>query len=303
MLAVETNGIWATPIDIGNSGSGALLTGVSCNDATDCTAVGQGAASRPFYVTEAAGSWGSPQDIAIPGSTGGAWSVSCPSASNCTAVGGDYESNKAFYSIETSGTWANPVEVTSTGSTGIFYGVSCPDASYCTAVGYDEGTNEPFYDVLSIAAPLVPPPPTTTILTTTTEVATTTTPSTTTTTPSTTTTTPSAPPSKNPSLKLTVRFPTGSAVLSQSSQAAIKRFVNRVISERGSLIGVSGFASPRGPRKENASLILERAEVVSRYVHKVLNLEGSVTIAVRIRRGGIKHLSSQFDDQVATLYE
>ena len=291
MIAVETGGAWATAFDIGTLGSTAILDGVSCSDATDCTAVGEDAASHPFYVTETAGMWGSEHEIPITGSTGAAWAVSCSSATSCAAVGNDYQSNEAFYAIETSGAWATPVEVATLGTTGVFFGVSCPDATSCTAVGWDEGTNEPFYDYLTLAG----------ATTTSFARATTTTSTTSTTMPTTTTTLPMSPPPKQQTLNLAVSFPTGSASLSKANQNAIDRFVEKVISAHRHLIYVAGYASPRGTLTENTSLIAERAKVVSNLVRQFLVRQHISGVAVSVERGGIKYLPSQFKDQVATL--
>ena len=119
-----------------------LLSGVSCTDATDCTAVGTYDNSEPFYATETGGVWGPGTPITAPGGGGYFDGVSCTDATDCTAVGEDYNA-QPFYVTETGGVWGTPTEITSPGGGGYFSGVSCTDATDCTAVG-DDFNGQPF---------------------------------------------------------------------------------------------------------------------------------------------------------------
>ena len=230
----------------------------------------------------------------LPGTTGGAWAVSCADATDCTVAGGDYGTNKAFYDQETGGVWSSAVEVTSPGTTGLFYGVSCYDATHCMAVGYDEGTNEPFYDFLG-------PSTSTTTTGSSHSTSTTSTTSTTTTIAPTTTTTLHVTPTKPPSLGATVGFPTGGAILSKGDEVTIQKFLSTMVRERLHVVTVSGFASPEGSSRENATLIVQRAASVARFIQQTLRREHVKDIVVRVNIGGIKHLAMQLSDQVATL--
>jgi hypothetical protein len=124
-----------------------MFVGVSCTDATDCTAVGYDGNGQPMYATETEGAWGTPTEI--PGSAGGygfVEGVSCTDATDCTAVG--YDGNdQPMYATETGGVWGAPTEVPgSSDGTGYFNGVSCTSATDCTAVGYDDESNpQPIY--------------------------------------------------------------------------------------------------------------------------------------------------------------
>jgi hypothetical protein len=144
--AAATTPNFGPPTEVTGSGGGAgHFLGVSCTDATDCTAVGYDNNSQPIYATETDGTWGTA--TVVTGSGGGAgyfYGVSCTDASDCTAVGTD-GNNQPIYATESGGTWGTATEVTgSGGGGGVFQSVSCTDASDCTAVGNDENA-QPIY--------------------------------------------------------------------------------------------------------------------------------------------------------------
>jgi len=135
IYATETNGIWgpATEVPVGGFPARGEFAGVSCANATNCTAVGHNLTGGPgFYVTETNGVWGFP--TAIPGTPFSPYGVSCTNATNCTAVGSDGE---PFYATETNGVWDPGAEITAMGGGGQFNAVSCADAMHCAAVGQD----------------------------------------------------------------------------------------------------------------------------------------------------------------------
>jgi hypothetical protein len=131
IVAIETNGVWSPAYEDTLPGSHwGIFAGVSCTDATDCTAVGSDYSDgSSIALRETAGLWG--PVIQVPGDNGGLFSVSCSDGLDCTAVG---QSN--FYQTEIGGTWGLPVAVQLAGG-GIynFWGVSCIDAADCTAAG------------------------------------------------------------------------------------------------------------------------------------------------------------------------
>ena len=171
----QTAGSWATPTELTANGSPAAgqLSGVSCVDTSDCTAVGDAAASSsstgtPIYVTETAGAWGSPAAVSgTPGGTGDFEGVSCTGASACTAVGVDGNGEPIFTTsdaanvapaVTTVAPVAGPtsggtsVTITGTGftgATGVTFGgfaatnVDVVDATTITATspGYAAGTH------------------------------------------------------------------------------------------------------------------------------------------------------------------
>ena len=47
-----------------------LFAGVSCTDATDCTAVGYDDHDEPFYAVETEGVWGPATEVTAPGGGG-----------------------------------------------------------------------------------------------------------------------------------------------------------------------------------------------------------------------------------------
>jgi hypothetical protein len=123
---------------------GGYFNGVSCTDATDCTAVGGDDNGQPIYATETAGVWGLVTEVGILGGGGSFNGVSCTDASDCTAVGIDYRDDQPFYATETAGVWGAPTDVTVVAGGGSFSSVSCTDASDCTAVGGDDN-GQPIY--------------------------------------------------------------------------------------------------------------------------------------------------------------
>ncbi len=155
--ATETSGVWARATEVtaptnaaGNPG--AILSGVSCSSAGNCSASGDYAdtASRiqAMVARETSGTWTRATEVIAPANAGGnpgayLRGVSCSSAGNCTATGA-YSDNsgngQAMATTETSGTWARATEVntpangaSSQGS--ILVGVSCSSAGNCTAAG------------------------------------------------------------------------------------------------------------------------------------------------------------------------
>jgi hypothetical protein len=130
--------VWGPATEISAPGGGGYFTGVSCTDATDCTAVGADYNGQPFYVTETGGVWGTPTEISAPGGGGDFSGVSCTDATDCTAVGGDFD-NEPFAATETAGVWGPGADDPAPGG-GSFSSVSCTSATFCTAVGGDENS-------------------------------------------------------------------------------------------------------------------------------------------------------------------
>jgi len=120
---------WPRPAQVGTQADS--LTGVSCTDARDCTAVGYGDGG-PTYLTETAGTWGTLTTLPAPGGLAQLLGVSCTDATDCTAVGGALDSGVPFYATESHGAWG---AVTSLPSGGQLTAVSCTAATDCTAVG------------------------------------------------------------------------------------------------------------------------------------------------------------------------
>ena len=146
--ASAVTAIWSsTTVINGSPGGTGTFAGVSCSDATDCTAVGYDGNDQPIYATESGGTWGTATEVS--GSPGGAGSfsyfagVSCSEATDCTAVGED-GNDQSIYATESGGTWGTPTEVTGSPGNSEFAGVSCSDATDCTAVGSD-GSDQPIY--------------------------------------------------------------------------------------------------------------------------------------------------------------
>jgi hypothetical protein len=139
-----------SPVELSGPGS---LAGVSCSDATDCTAVGRDGQGQPFYMTETGGVWGSPTELAFPGGSGSFTGVSCSDTTDCTAVGDDvgHGYDWPIHAIETGGEWSTPTEIAGRPAGNNFFvaflGVSCVDATDCTAVGQSGtmGGNGPIY--------------------------------------------------------------------------------------------------------------------------------------------------------------
>jgi hypothetical protein len=152
MRDTETNGTWGSIVEVSISGSfNGYFTGVSCTDATDCTAVGTDSNGDPIADTETNGIW--LQVIAIPGTIEGDGElsgVSCTDAGDCTAVGyGADDVNATFdnplVETETDGTWGKPIVLIPATNQSVtqFNAVSCTGVADCTAVGI--GPVGPFY--------------------------------------------------------------------------------------------------------------------------------------------------------------
>ena len=167
IYATETSGSWSGATEISAPVGGAGFFGISCIDATDCTAVGyDNGSSQPFYATETSGSWSGATEISAPYPESGFNGISCTDATDCTAVGTDALSNP-IAATESGGIWGAATEVFAPsavasglagqyahGCSGIgsgcgpdtdtFYAVSCTSATDCTAVGVDDNqTGQP----------------------------------------------------------------------------------------------------------------------------------------------------------------
>ncbi len=138
MYATESNGTWvASNLELA-SDEDYIFYGVSCTDATDCTAVGDSG----IYQTESNGIWGPP--LTAPGTLGQVADtfrgVSCTGPTDCTAVG-----DGGIYQTESNGIWGPVAEDPSVLE---FFNVSCTGPTDCTAVGYAGPTfvqSEPIY--------------------------------------------------------------------------------------------------------------------------------------------------------------
>ncbi len=148
IYATETDGTWGpvTEIPGGTSITGlgefTDLSGVSCTDALDCTAVGDTGdmgGNVPVYTTETDGTWSAIQTFSASTNEGNLTAVSCIDAADCTAAGNLSIGNTVpGWVTETVGTWGTPTEIADTPSGfGSFSGVSCSSATDCTAVGRD----------------------------------------------------------------------------------------------------------------------------------------------------------------------
>jgi len=165
LVLTETAGTWATgveailPADAAATHQIADLTSVSCNTASDCTAVGSysGTGGGALMLTKSAGTWETGVEAALPADASttepvaGLSSVSCSSAGNCSAVGGYLDnsgSGQGLLLTETAGTWSTGVEAalptnaTTTSEQGVdLPSVSCSSPGTCSAVGsYNNGT-------------------------------------------------------------------------------------------------------------------------------------------------------------------
>jgi hypothetical protein len=148
LYATEANGTWGpvTAIPGGTSITGlgefTDLSGVSCIDALDCTAVGDTGdmgGNVPVYTTESDGTWSAIQTFAASTSEGNLTAVSCIDAADCTAAGNLSIGNTVpGWVSEAAGSWGTPTEIAGTPSGfGGFSGLSCTSATNCTAVGRD----------------------------------------------------------------------------------------------------------------------------------------------------------------------
>jgi hypothetical protein len=149
IYATETDGTWGpvTEIPGGTSLTGlgefTDLSGVSCADALDCTAVGDTGGmggNVPVYATETDGTWGAIQTFSGSTSEGNLTAVSCTDAPDCTATGSLSIGNTVpGWVTETAGSWGAPTEIAGTPSGfGSFSGLSCSSTTNCTAVGRDD---------------------------------------------------------------------------------------------------------------------------------------------------------------------
>lgn len=147
-----TDGTWTATELSATYPPGIAFEGVSCTDATDCTAVGQAwvpddgtcppspnecsGSEEGAIATEQDGVWSS---ILAAGTS--AWSgISCVSMGNCTAVGGDETTGEPAYSNEAAGVWGPTIDVP-TQATAYFYSVGCanaPTTETCVAGGEAE---------------------------------------------------------------------------------------------------------------------------------------------------------------------
>jgi hypothetical protein len=149
--------VWSVPTQTSMAATtlSGSLSGVSCVDATDCTAVGQDNYHQPFYITESRGTWGKPTQLAATTGDASLSALSCPSSGNCTAVGEVGASGGAvepIYATENGGVWGSITQLAGGPAPGSasfadLSGVSCVDANDCTVVG-DTGAmggNLPLY--------------------------------------------------------------------------------------------------------------------------------------------------------------
>ncbi len=159
---VETDGAWGTPAPLPSpvatqlASSHVGLLAMSCNDATDCTAVGWSPAnSQSYALTESAGVWSTFSALTSPpGGDAFVLGVSCTAPGNCTAVG--YGGNESYeggplaftdqpmQATETDGTWSALTLLPAAAGAGDLGAVSCSDPGDCTAVGSDTG-NQSIY--------------------------------------------------------------------------------------------------------------------------------------------------------------
>ena|GEM_PF-1700586 len=129
-----------TPTDISGP-SLAILTGVSCVDATDCTAVGQDYGNtEPAYDIETNGVWAAGVDVNTLNNPAQFNGISCTSVGNCVAVGYYISATNPFYVVEANGVWGSPVQLSFDGD---FLAVSCADAGDCLVVGEDLNLIQP----------------------------------------------------------------------------------------------------------------------------------------------------------------
>ena len=136
MYATESGGVWAPATDVVDPTGNAQLSGVSCVDSADCTAVGyDSAAKEAAYAIESEGTWGPMTDLPENGFLS---SVSCLDAGDCTAVGSEPVVNGIPVEVsESAGLWGSLDVIP--GPTGYTNGyensVSCTGPGDCTAVG------------------------------------------------------------------------------------------------------------------------------------------------------------------------
>ena len=140
MVVTESNGAWGQAMRSPLPGDAPSLTndwlsGVSCVDSGDCTAVGSYYTNntlKSFVVVETNGVWGQATAIGPSGSTLKA--LSCVSVGNCTAAG-----DNGYVVPETNGTWGNPVAISppqgaQTTTNWGWTGISCTTVD-CVTIG------------------------------------------------------------------------------------------------------------------------------------------------------------------------
>jgi hypothetical protein len=64
---------------------------------------------------------------------------------------------------------------------------------------------------------------------------------------------------------------------------------------------VTGYASFEGSRINNSNLVRARAVAVGTFVREILHQEHISDVSLTLQDGGIRHLASQLQDQVAIL--
>src|SRR6202020_2626202 len=107
---------------------------ISCSDATDCTAVGEGLTNNSLmYATESNDIWSTPATYSTTPIEGTFTAISCFDALNCMAVG-EASTVATFYASEVNGQWGPISSAPTVDGAGEFDGVSCPDQT-CTAAG------------------------------------------------------------------------------------------------------------------------------------------------------------------------
>jgi len=157
MEATDTRGTWeqatevTAPSDAGTNPE-AVLKGISCTWARNCTAVGQYVDSsgngQAMAATETRGTWEQATGVTAPSNAGTnpvakLYAVSCMSAGKCTAVGTFEDTSshpQAMAATETRGTWEQAAQVTAPPNAGTnpqadLSAISCTWAGKCTAVG------------------------------------------------------------------------------------------------------------------------------------------------------------------------
>ena len=128
------HGVW-TPDSAGPN----AVTGVSCQSASSCTAVGHSPTGQGEVATLSGSTW-TWTDLANAGSLDQLSGLSCPTARQCVAVGqylrGSGTTTRALVESLTDGTWTATVGIDPPGALDVqLAGVSCPVAGTCTAGG------------------------------------------------------------------------------------------------------------------------------------------------------------------------
>jgi hypothetical protein len=163
-VITENSGVWGTPslvaVPAGGTYGGqdpSALAGISCPDATDCTAVGSyttsvGTGRFPMVVDDVGGIWGPATTPPLPadllsdskGEDAELTAVQCASADGCVAVGDFIGADKLVHtmvSVETAGAWAAPTELQDVpGNSALNFAlptsIACTDAADCVAIAY-----------------------------------------------------------------------------------------------------------------------------------------------------------------------